>query len=480
MAQSQPPSPSENQNKPVKFFARREKIYAKEASGRFRRLKWIVMAVTLAIYYLAPLIRWHRPGPAPDQAILIDLPSRRAYWFFIEIWPQEVYYLTAILVFSAVALFFVTSILGRVWCGYFCPQTVWTDLFIKIEHLVQGDRVARQRLDKMPLCFEKIWKKGLTHLLWLLVGLSTGGAFVFYFNDAPTLWGQILDLEVSSTVTGFIAALTFSTYLMAGFAREQVCIYMCPYARFQSAMFDKDTLIIGYDAQRGEPRGKHKAGTSWENKGHCIDCTACVQVCPMGIDIRNGLQMECIACGLCVDACDNIMDKINLPRGLIRYDTERHIESQDKKAEDKFRIMRPRTIYYILILAGISALVVYGQASRKPFEVHVLHNRNPLMIQMSDGTIRNGYDLKILNKTHLDTHFALSIQNIDNAEIIIRNAGHLSPDDLLVPADNVGSFNMFVTAPPQAEGNKDVIFTLHNKSTGKEEAYKSMFISKRD
>jgi cytochrome c oxidase accessory protein FixG len=469
-------NPSPPDNKPFRFFARREKIYPRQVKGKYRRLKWLVMTLTLAVYYLAPLIRWDRGPNAPDQAILIDLPARRAYWFFIEIWPQEVYYLTAILIFAAIALFFVTSLLGRVWCGYFCPQTVWTDLFIAVENLVQGDRVARQRLDKMPLCFEKIWKKTVTHALWLLIGLSTGGAFVFYFNDAPTLWADILQGDVSTTVAWFVAALTFSTYIMAGFSREQVCIYMCPYARFQSAMFDKDTLIIGYDAKRGEPRGKHKAGTSWEGHGHCIDCTACVQVCPMGIDIRKGLQMECIACGLCVDACNDIMDKIQMPRGLIRYDTEIRIEHniQDKTT---WRIMRPRTVYYILVLALVAGLVVYGQVTRKPFEIHALHSRNPLMVRLSDGDVRNGYEIKVLNKTHQDNIYSLRVENLADAALEIKGAGHLTPDRLPVAADEVATFHLFVTATPQAEQSRDITFILRDNATGRLDRYTSMFIS---
>lgn len=471
----QPLTPPESRpSESIKFFARQEKIYPRAVSGKYRRLKWLVMALTLSIYYLAPLIRWDRGPNAPDQAILIDLPSRRAYWFFIEIWPQEVYYLTAILIFAAIGLFFVTSLLGRVWCGYFCPQTVWTDLFIAVERLIQGDRNAQMRLNKSRLTFEKIWKKSLTHICWLGIGLLTGGAFVFYFNDAPVLWNDILSLNVSPMVMGFVISLTLSTYLMAGFAREQVCIYMCPYARFQSAMFDKDTLIIGYDPKRGEPRGKHKSGSSWDNRGHCIDCTACVQVCPMGIDIRNGLQMECIACGLCIDACNDIMNKVGLPQGLIRYDTERRMEAV---LPEVTRFLRPRTYYYILILCVIASLVIFGQLTRSPFELHALHSRNPLFVKLSDGNIRNAYDLKILNKTHNDMKFSLSIEKLPEAEINIRAAGNVTQESLFVPADTVKSYHVFVTAPPQTESTQDVMFTLKDNQTGQETTYESMFMS---
>lgn len=465
-------------NKPLRLFAKREKIYPRTVKGKYRSLKWFAMVVTLAIYYLAPLIRWDRGAGAPDQAILIDLPGRRAYWFFIEIWPQEVYYLTAILIFAAILLFFVTSLFGRVWCGYFCPQTVWTDLFYTVENWVQGDRAARKRLDDAPMSFEKFTKKFITHAIWILIGLSTGGAFVFYFNDAPTLWHQIFSFDVSPTVMGFIAGLTGSTYLMAGFAREQVCTYMCPYARFQSAMFDKKTLVIGYDVDRGEPRGKHKKGDSWDGRGHCVDCTACVQVCPVGIDIREGLQMECIACGLCVDACNTIMDKLDLPPGLIRYDTEQNVENRHAGKAEQTEIFRWRSIYYLVVLSVIAGFVIYGQITRKPFDLHVLHSRNPLYVQMSDGLIRNSYEIKILNKMHKNAVFSLDMSGLLDYQITVRGAGDLQTDRLHVSPDVVGGYHIFVEAPEQAQPSTDIHFTLTDTETGKKTTYNSMFITK--
>lgn len=476
---SQNPNQNPNPGK-IKFFAKREKIYPRRVNGRYRKLKWLAMIVTLAIYYLAPFLRWDRGEYAPSQAILIDLPSRRAYWFFIEIWPQEVYYLTAILIFAAIGLFFATSLLGRVWCGYFCPQTVWTDLFIWVERIVQGDRNARKRLDQSPWGFEKIWKKGLTHLIWVLIGLFTAGAFVFYFNDAPTLWADILRGDVSGTVLAFVAGLTFSTYLMAGFAREQVCTYMCPYARFQSGMFDKDTLIIGYDQHRGEPRGSHKKGESWDGRGHCIDCTACVQVCPAGIDIRNGLQMECIACGLCVDACDEIMDKVGLPRGLIRYDTEGNLENAYKSGKrEKIRFVRPRTIYYALVLSVLFGVVTYSLLTRSLFDLHVLHDRNPLFVTLSDGSIRNGYEVKILNKQYDPRLYAIEVSGVPGAEISVRAAGNPDVKALEVAANAVGHYHVFVSAPAQENDRVPIHFTLRDNETGHEDHYESIFISRR-
>lgn len=411
---------------------------------------------------------------------MIDLPARRAYWFFIEIWPQDIYILTGILVFLAVILFAVTSMFGRVWCGYFCFQTVWTDLFIWVERIVQGDRFARQKLDDSPLSFEKIWKKGLTHFIWILIGLFTAGTFVLYFNDAPSLLTGFLHLQASPMVLGFMIALTLSTYVMAGFAREQVCTFMCPYARFQSAMFDKETLIIGYDPIRGEPRGKHKKGDSWEGKGHCVNCTACVQVCPMGIDIREGLQMECIACGLCVDACDEIMDKVELPRGLVRYDTERNFDLLAKgQPEEKFHIWRPRTLYYGAVLSLIGISMLYALLTISPLELHVLHDRNPLFVQLSDGNVRNGYEIKILNKTHEHSHYALSVSGLEGAVLSVKGAGEVSAEDLYVPADSVGAYHVFVSAPKQEEERKNVSFALKSRDGKMEDTYESIFISKR-
>jgi cytochrome c oxidase accessory protein FixG len=458
------------------YFAKRRVIYPRSVNGYFRRLKWMIMALTLGFYYLAPFIRWDRGPGAPDQAILIDLNHARAYWFFIEIWPQEVYYLTAILVFSAIALFYVTALFGRVWCGYFCPQTVWTDLFIRVEEWVQGDRGARKRLDDGPWSFEKLWKKGTTHALWVLIGLCTGGAFVFYFNDAPTLWAQILSGNIPFWPGAFIVGLTLSTYLMAGFAREQVCTYMCPYARFQSAMFDKDTLVIGYDTTRGEPRGHYKKGESFDGRGHCIDCSACVQVCPMGIDIRKGLQIDCIACGLCIDACDDIMDKMNLPRGLIRYDSEKHLCNRTEPLKLSRIFLRPRSLYYLTILIAVACVVLYGLLTRASYELHVLHDRNPLFVQLSNGDVRNGYDLKILNKTYIDQNFRVRVTGLDQAEWAIRGAQ--TPETITATSATITTAHIFVSAPHPKDPHHKIVIELENLQNGDKITQESWFISK--
>lgn len=465
-------------NPSPQYFAKQEKIYPKRVWGKYRKLKWLAMFVTLGIYYLTPFVRWDRGPNAPDQAVLIDLENARAYWLWIEIWPQEVYILTGILILSAIALFFVTSLFGRVWCGYVCPQTVWTDLFVWVERIVQGDRNARKKLHEGPWTFDKFRKIATTHFIWLGIAWCTAGSFVLYFTDAPTLVRSFFEFDVSPTVLGFIGGLTFSTYLMAGFAREQVCTYMCPYARFQSAMFDRDTLAIGYDEQRGEQRGKHKKGESWDGRGHCIDCTACVQVCPTGIDIRDGLQMECIACGLCVDACNNIMDKIDLPRGLIRYDTVNHMEAKVKGGVEAFKFLRPRTVYYVSTLIAVVGVMVAALLTRSPLELHVLHDRNPLFVQLSSGKIRNGYVIKILNKTHEHRTYRLELNGLEGAQIDVKAAGDIGADNLYVPADSVGSYHVFVSTTSEPGKPRDVVFTLKDDTV--EDTYETVFISRKE
>ena len=340
------------QDRPL--YAARQKVYPKLAHGRFRAVKWLVMAVTLGIYYALPWIRWHRGPDLPDQAVLLDVAQNRFFFFFLEIWPQEFYFVTGLLVLAALALFLVTSIAGRVWCGYACPQTVWTDLMIVVERFWQGDRNARMALDKRPWGPVKLFKKTMTHLSWLAIGLATGGAFVFYFRDAPTLAQELLTGSAPPIAYLFIGIFTATTYLLGGIAREQVCIYMCPWPRIQGAMTDHDTLLVSYRTARGEPRGPHKKGQTWEGRGDCIDCKACVSVCPTGIDIRDGSQLECIQCALCIDACNGIMDKIGRPRGLIAYDTIVGQEARAVSSRRGLRIIRPRTLLYTgLITVGL-------------------------------------------------------------------------------------------------------------------------------
>lgn len=462
------------------YFEAKKRLYPQNVKGRMRRLKWILNTIFLSIYFFSPYLRFERAGGAPNQAILIDLPGSKAYFFNIEIWPQEVYYLAGILIIAAIALFFVTSLFGRIWCGYACFQTVWTDIFIALERVFQGDRNDRILLDRKNN-FKKFYKKSLTHLSWIIVSLLTGYAFVCYFHDSISFTKNLFHGEISATALGWILGIAAATYIMAGFAREHVCTYMCPYARFQSAMFDKNTLIISYDEKRGEKRGKWHQGESFENRGHCIDCKQCVVVCPTGIDIRNGLQMECIACGLCVDACDNVMDKVGLPRGLIRYDTLNHLA--DPIPEKKFKILKPRTFLYSTILILVSALMLRSLIFKATLETSVIPDRNPIFVTMSDGSIRNGYTVKIMNKTHEKKFFSMRISTPGEALLKFQSFAEDTSENLEVGPDEVGTFKAYVILPKEVtekneEGRGLVEFVIHDKSENNEQKIQAVFISK--
>ena len=435
------------------YYASRQPIYPKRAHGTFRSVKWIVMAVTLGIYYLLPWIRWHRGPGLPDQAFLLDFANQRLYFGPIEIWPQELYFITGILIVSALGLFLVTSLAGRMWCGYTCPQTVWTDLMIAVERFWQGDRNARMRLDHSSWTFEKIWKKTATHATWLAIGLATGGVLVFYFRDAPTLARELLTGEAPVVAYVFMGLFAFTTYLLGGIAREQVCIYMCPWPRIQAAMFDADSLIVSYKGYRGEPRGPHKKGQTWDNRGDCVDCKACVAVCPMGIDIRDGVQLECIQCALCIDACNDIMGKVDRPRGLIAYDTFRNLDATDASERRPVRFVRPRTVLYSTLIAIVLGIMGWAWMTRSAVEVSVIADRNPLFVKLSDGGIRNGYTLKILNKRHAAQRFSVSVDGIAGTEVaIVGHEARNGPEsDIVVDADAVRALKVYVTVPLDAK-----------------------------
>ena len=396
------------------LYASRVKIHPKRVQGTFRKVKWIIMAVTLGIYYLTPWIRWDRGANAPDQAVLLDFPGRRFYFFFIEIWPQEVYYVTGLLILASFSLFLITSLAGRVWCGYSCPQTVWTDLFVTVERWVEGDRNARIKLDRSPWNGAKIRKRVVKHGIWLVISIATGGAWVFYFADAPTLARQLVSFEAPTIAYLFIAIFASTTYLLGAIAREQVCTYMCPWPRIQGAMFDEDSLLVSYRPHRGEPRGKHKKGQSWEGRGHCIDCNQCVAACPMGIDIRDGPQLECIQCALCIDACNGVMKKVDLPSGLIAYDTYRNLAAAAEGGTARIRLARPRTIIYASLILVVAVVMLLTLITRSDLDVNVLRDRNPLFVTLSDGGIRNGYTVKILNKAHQERRFGLAVEGLPN------------------------------------------------------------------
>jgi cytochrome c oxidase accessory protein FixG len=405
------------------LYASRQKVYPRLAHGTYRKLKWLVMAVTLGIYYALPWIRWHRGPDLPDQAVLLDMANNRFFVFYLEIWPQEFYFVTGLLILAALALFLATSIAGRVWCGYTCPQTVWTDLMITIERFWQGDRNARIRLDKEPWGRSKIFKKTMTHISWALVGILTGGALVFYFRDAPTLARELIAGTAPMIAYLFLAIFAATTYVLGGIAREQVCIYMCPWPRIQGAMTDRHTMLVSYRVERGEPRGPTRKGADgtidWSKRGDCIDCKACVAVCPTGIDIRDGSQLECIQCALCIDACDEVMDKIGRPRKLIAYDTVAKIEAKQRGVHEALNVLRPRTVIYAGLFALVGALMLWGWLTRAVLEVNVLHDHTPPYVRLTDGGVRNGYTVKVLNKLYEPRSFEISVSGLLEAGVVV-------------------------------------------------------------
>jgi cytochrome c oxidase accessory protein FixG len=460
------------------LYAARVAIHPKAVDGLFRRIKWGVLIVLLGLYYLAPWLRWDRGPGVPDQALLIDMPGRRGYFFGIEIWPQEVYFLTGLLILGAFGLFLATSIGGRVWCGFTCPQTVWTDLFMWVERLIEGDRGARIRLDKAPMSGAKLTKRTLKHGAWLLIAAATGGAWIMYFNDAPTVTWAILTGNASFGVYFFFGLFTATTYLLAGWAREQVCVYMCPWPRFQGALLDEESYVVTYQGWRGEPRGPHRRDTSWEGRGDCIACNQCVAVCPMGIDIRDGLQLECIGCGLCIDACNDVMGKIERPLDLITLSTERNQADLAAGRPTAQHILRPRTLIYAAIIAVLAIALLLGLSLRSSVDVNILHDRNPLFVRLSDGSIRNGYTVKILNKSHMPQHYALTVEGLAGATLaVVGQEAEGSARVLLANPDAVTSYRVFVTAPRDEVTAEALPFTmvLNQQPTGASAAHETVF-----
>ncbi|MEL6828980.1 MAG: cytochrome c oxidase accessory protein CcoG, partial [Pseudomonadota bacterium] len=470
-----PPTPPPPQD----LYAKREQIYPKLAHGNFRMVKWLVMAGTLAIYYLLPWIRWERGEGIPDQAVLADFQSEKFYFFFIELWPQDIHFLAGLLILAALALFLVTSLLGRVWCGYTCPQTVWTDLYIWVERAFEGDRAARMRLDKQSWGINKAWRKLGKHTVWLIIAFWTGGAFILYWHDAPTVARGWFTGEAPLSAYWFAGLLTLTTYFLAGWMREQVCTYLCPWPRIQAALTDEHALNVTYRYDRGEPRGPKRKDQSWDERGDCIDCDQCVQVCPAGIDIRDGSQLECIHCALCIDACDQMMKRIDRPTGLIAYDTEVAVAARAAgHTPPKYRIIRARTMLYAFLIVGIGALMIYGLGSRATIEANVLKDRSPPFVRLSDGDIQNGYALKLVNKASEPRTMTLAISGVDGASFKVIGFEHegATPLDLPVEAFGVDRYRIIVTAPHGAP-RQDLIFTVTDTVTGESDANRSSFRS---
>ena len=405
----------------VALYQKRIPIYPRSVKGRFRTIKYGVLALAYSVYFLLPWLRWERGEGAPDQAVIFDIPGRHFYIFDLVAQAQDIFWLAGLLVIAAMLLFFVTGIAGRVFCGYFCFQTLWTDVFVLIERLVQGERPARIKLDRAPWDSEKILKKGTTYALWLLVALLTGLTFTLYWGNAPELVSQMVRGDAPFPAYATTLFLTATTFVMAGLAREQVCTYMCPYGRFQSAMFDRDTLIVSYNAARGEGRNRIAKGLKTRHErrsqgiGDCIDCGYCVQVCPTGIDIRNGLQYQCISCALCVDACDTIMDKLNWPRGLIRYTSENTLNGK------KSRLVKPKTIAYGVVLLAAIAALTWSVTTRSIYNVAIEQIRQPLSVVLSDGRIQNSYEIKLNNKIMQPIELNIALEGLPGAELDLGN-----------------------------------------------------------
>jgi cytochrome c oxidase accessory protein FixG len=441
------------------LYARRKGVYPKAVDGKFRRLKWAVMLVTLSIYYVTPWLRWDRGPWAPVQAVLVDLAHRRFYMFGIEIWPHEFYFVAGLLVMAGIGLFLVTSAVGRAWCGYACPQTVWTDLFQHVERLIDGDRNAQIRLARTPWGLAKLARRIFKYAVWLFISFATGGAWIFYFADAPTLASEFVTGNAAFVAYATVGVLTATTFIFGGFMREQVCIYMCPWPRIQSAMLDEKSLVVTYKDWRGEPRhrGTKKATLADLKLGDCIDCDQCVAVCPTGIDIRDGPQVGCITCALCIDACDKVMARIGRPRGLIDYTTFENAECERKGDAPKPLgkvLFRPRTLIYFSIWGAIGLALLFGLSTRTRLDVSAQEDRNPLYVRLSDGSVRNGYTVKIRNMELRPRHVRITLEGLPGAvmwtETGQRETGTRSLD-ATVPADTLQKLRIFVAAPSGEE-----------------------------
>ncbi|AHE97952.1 cytochrome c oxidase accessory protein CcoG [Thioalkalivibrio paradoxus] len=418
------------------LYAKHQKIYPRQVHGLFARLRVTALLVLLGIYYGLPWVQWEG-----RQAVLFDLPERKFHVFGLTFWPQDFFLLAVLLVIAALSLFFFTALAGRLWCGYACPQTVWTEAFLRMERWFEGDRAKQMKLDKAPWNREKILRKTGKHTAWAVFALFTGLTFVGYFVPIADLIPRFFTLNTGGWETFWILFYGFATWGNAGFMREQVCIYMCPYARFQSAMFDKDTLIISYDEERGEPRGPRRKGVDHKAKGlgDCIECTLCVQVCPTGIDIRDGLQYQCIGCSACVDVCDEVMEKMNYPKGLIRYTTENAMGGKPTK------LLRPRVILYGMLLLVLLAGFVYGVGARNPVGIDVIRDRNVLYRDLPGGQIENVYTLKLTNRSTETRHFVIDVSGVEGAELAWEEGSFVE-----VPPGRVIEFPASVRADPAA------------------------------
>jgi cytochrome c oxidase accessory protein FixG len=402
------------QTAPIKLYAKRVKIHPREVHGMFQRWRWAFVFLTQALFYGLPWLQWATETGA-RQAVLFDLEARRFHLLGLVLYPQDFIYLTALLVLCAYALFLFTTVAGRLWCGYACPQTVYTSMFLWIEQRIEGSKAQREKLDTAPWTLNKLWRRSAKHSVWVVLALLTGFTFVGYFTPIRELAPAVLAAQLGPWQTFWILFYSFATWGNAGFMREQVCKYMCPYARFQSAMFDKDTLIIGYDAERGEPRQPSGKGAAPQGKGDCIDCGLCVQVCPTGIDIRQGLQYECIGCAACIDVCDGVMDKLQRPRGLVRYDTENGLAEHLSRKQEWLRTLRPRVWVYTAVMWLIIAAVATSLWMRPPFRFDIVRDRASLGRWNEQGQLENVYRVQLMNGVERTQRYRITAASDDPA-----------------------------------------------------------------
>ena len=435
---SDKPGPNEAQEVVISLYTAGKKIYPRSVKGLFNTWRWALVWITQIIFYGLPWLVWNN-----RQAVLFDLEARRFYLFGLVLYPQDFIYLTGLLVIAALALFLFTAVAGRLWCGYACPQTVYTEIFLWIEKMVEGDRSARMRLDDGAMSGNKFGRKALKHALWILFAFWTGVTFVGYFTPIKVLVAEFATLGLGPWETFWVLFYGFATYGNAGWMREQVCKYMCPYARFQSAMFDRDTMIVTYDEKRGESRGARKKSADPKalGLGSCIDCTLCVQVCPTGIDIRKGLQYECIGCGACVDACDEVMDKVGYPRGLIKYATENGMANNWSSKQMIQRAMRPRVLVYTGILLAICVAVAVSLFMRTPLKVDVIRDRGAIARMVEQGRIENVFRLQAMNATETVQQLEVSVEGLPGIMIA-------SEPKMVVQPTEVHSLTLRVQIPP--------------------------------
>ncbi|MEI6986166.1 MAG: cytochrome c oxidase accessory protein CcoG [Rhodospirillaceae bacterium] len=484
MRMNKPAKPLEN-SEDTPLFADHKKVYPKSISGTFRRLKWLVLITLLFIYFFTPFLRWDRGPEMASQAVLFDFSGGRFYFFDAEIWPQQIYYIMILLIFSALALFLSTALFGRIWCGYACPQTVWSDLFMLVERWIEGERGERIRRDIGPTTRAKVLLKLAKHAVWLVISLLTGGWFIAYFYDVPTLAHDIMAAQLSSSTLVMIGILTLITYFLAGYVREHVCTFMCPWPRFQAAMQDEESLVITYRRWRGENRSPLHKSVAWPERraagfGDCIDCGACQQVCPTGIDIRNGSQLQCIGCALCIDACNEIMTKIGRERGLIAFDTDNNQIACSTGLPPRFRLLRGRTATYALLMLALIVASTIAYERRPQVQVNVLRDRAPLFVRLSSGEILNGYTLKILNMTRNAREYQLTLSGIAGTTMTMAG-GAATPSTLLrlnADADTVATFRVMVRAPRASLTgfSTPLQFTVTPQVEGDGDRYEAVFL----